>query len=181
MADLKHIEHLIGRVALRDRKAFMRLYDVTSAKLLGVCLRVLKDRAEAEDVLQEVFVKIWQRAGRYQVNGLSPMTWLITIARNASIDKLRARRAGETPIEDIADVVADPAPGPEATAVAQSEASRINACLDGLEGRRSEAVRGAYLQGETYAELAARFGVPVNTMRTWLRRSLISLRECLDK
>ena len=127
-------------------RAFGALYAATSAKLFGICLRVLKDRAEAEDALQDGYFKIWNRAGRYQVTGHSPMTWLITVARNSAIDVLRRhpRDAGG----DARDLtLSDPAPGPEAQAVAVSEAGRIVACLGELEEDRSAAVRGAYLEG----------------------------------
>ncbi|MGR3463298.1 sigma-70 family RNA polymerase sigma factor [Limimaricola sp.] len=184
MSRLTEIETMIGRVALGDRAAFGALYDATSAKLFGICLRVLDNRAEAEDALQEVFVKVWHNAGRYQVNGLSPMTWLITIARNHAIDRLRMRRKSERRAGGDLDAVtelADAAPGPEARAVAASENARIGHCLTELEPDRAAAVRGAYLAGESYADLAARFDVPLNTMRTWLRRSLMRLKECLTR
>jgi RNA polymerase sigma-70 factor (ECF subfamily) len=163
-----------------DRRAFAALYQATSAKLFGICLRVLQDRTEAEDVLQDIYVKIWRNAGHYQVNGLSPMTWLITIARNAAIDRLRRRRAVSGDSDDV-DLQADPAPGPEASAIAASDSARLTGCLAELDERHAQAVKGAYLDGETYADLAARFDVPLNTMRTWLRRSLLKLRECLSR
>ncbi|WP_432255913.1 sigma-70 family RNA polymerase sigma factor [Limimaricola sp. AA108-03] len=184
MSRQTEIEAMIGRVALGDRVAFGALYDATSAKLFGICLRVLNDRAEAEDALQEIFVKLWHNAGRYQVNGLSPMTWLITIARNHAIDRLRARRKAESrgggDMDAVADL-ADASPGPEALAVAASENQKIDRCMSELEPDRAAAVRGAYLTGESYAELAERHGVPLNTMRTWLRRSLMRLKECLTR
>ena len=180
MATRDEIERHILRAAQGDRAAFRALYDATSAKLLGIALRVLNDRAEAEDVLQEIYVKIWHNAARYTVNGLSPMTWLITIARNSAVDRLRKRR--RTDASDTLDErVADEGAGPEALAVAASERRRLDACMDELPGPRAEAVRRAYLDGETYADLAARFDVPLNTMRTWLRRSLLKLRECLSR
>lgn len=163
-----------------DRDAFLRLYDLTSAKLFGLCLRILRDRGASEDAVQEIYVKVWQNAARYQVNGLSPMTWLITVARNHAIDRLRARRFDTEPIE-TADLVHDPAPGPEASAVAAGERARIVGCLEELDTSQADAVRGAYLNGDSYAELAERFDVPLNTMRTWLRRSLIALRKCLER
>jgi RNA polymerase sigma-70 factor (ECF subfamily) len=180
MPDRAEIESLIARVALRDRAAFSALYDATSAKLFGVCLRILSDRAEAEDAVQEVYVRVWQKADRYAAGGYSPMTWLITIARNHAIDRLRARKAPTEDIDEVADLKAG-GPTPEGAAVAASEARRIGACLDELDPARADAVRGAYLAGETYQELASRHGVPLNTMRTWLRRSLLSLRECLSR
>ncbi|HKL64820.1 MAG TPA: sigma-70 family RNA polymerase sigma factor [Roseovarius sp.] len=180
MATRDDIERYILRAAQGDRAAFKSLYDATSAKLLGVALRVLNDRAEAEDVLQDIYVKVWHNAARYNVNGLSPMTWLITIARNSAVDRLRKRhRSGTT--EALDERIADGGAGPEAQAAAASERRRLDACMAELTVDRAEAVRRAYLDGETYADLAARFEVPLNTMRTWLRRSLLKLRECLSR
>lgn len=174
------IEALIARVALGDRAAFAALYEATSAKLFGVCLRVLSDRHEAEDALQEAFVRVWRKADRYAANGLSPMTWLITLARNVAIDRLRARKAPAETLETLPDL-ADGGATPEAAAIAASERSRIAGCLDELAPDRADAVRRAYLDGATYQELADRYAVPLNTMRTWLRRSLLKLRDCLSR
>jgi RNA polymerase sigma-70 factor (ECF subfamily) len=174
------ITKLIVRTSMGDRAAFDLLYRQTSAKLFGVCLRVLNDRAEAEEALQEVFVKIWTKADRFAVSELSPISWLVAIARNHSIDRIRSRRPPAVGVDAALDI-ADPTPGPEAMAVAGGESERIQRCLDELEPDRAAAVRGAYLSGESYAELAERHGVPLNTMRTWLRRSLLKLRECLER
>ncbi len=174
------ITKLIVRVSMKDRAAFDSLYRETSAKLFGVCLRILNDRGEAEEALQEVFVKIWTKADRFAVSDLSPISWLVAIARNHAIDVIRARRPAATVI-DAALEVSDPAPGPEALTVAGDEKNRIDACLGELEKDRAAAVRGAYLDGDSYAELAERFSIPLNTMRTWLRRSLIKLKECLER
>ncbi len=182
MATRDDIENWLAKCALGDRDAFARLYSATSSKLFGICLRVLDDRAEAEEVLQEIYVKVWRNAARYNANGLSPMTWLITIARNAAIDRLRRRRAAEGGYaDDAGELQLDPAKGPEAQAIAASEHARLAACFDELDSGHAAAVKGAYLDGETYADLAARFDVPLNTMRTWLRRSLLKLRECLSR
>ena len=176
------LEHWIGRAALGDRQAFSDLYSATSAKLFGVILRVLKDQAEAEEVLQEVYLRVWRNAGRYQINGFSPMTWLITIARNAAVDRKRRRpAAGVVSDPNVVEAQADPRPGPEQAAIAASDSTRLRGCLDELSDGHADAVRGAYLEGETYADLAQRFDVPLNTMRTWLRRSLITLKECLSR
>ncbi len=176
------LESWLAGAALGDRAAFGRLYDATSAKLFGIALRVLGSRAEAEDAMQDIYVKIWRNADRYRSNGLSPVTWLSTVARNHCIDLLRRRRAegarAEMPSDDR---LRDPGVGPEGQVVAAGEARAIADCFAELEPRRSEAVRRAYLEGETYAELATRFDVPLNTMRTWLRRSLITLRECMGR
>ncbi len=173
------IETLISRVALGDRAAFRALYGATSAKLFGVCLRVLKNRTDAEDVLQETFVKIWNNAAKYQVSGYSPITWLVTIARNQSIDRLRSRRpdvADLTEAEEIPDRTASP----EQQVIMGGEAARLRTCLEKLSPGRAEAVKAAYMEGYSYQELADRLQQPINTVRTWLRRSLISLKDCLS-
>ena len=171
---------MIVQIGLRDRSAFSDLYDATSAKLFGVCLRVLNNRSEAEEVLQEVYIRIWHKADSYAVTGHSPMTWLITVARNLAIDRLRRRKVVTRTIDEAVDV-ADHRPGPEAEAIASSERAQINACMGELDPTHADAVRRVYLGGETYAELAESLEVPLNTMRTWLRRSLLKLRECLSR
>ncbi|MFZ1816236.1 MAG: sigma-70 family RNA polymerase sigma factor [Rhizobiaceae bacterium] len=171
---------LIGRVAMRDRDAFRDLYSRTSAKLFGVCLRVLKDRAEAEDALQEIYLKIWHNASRFGPSRYSPISWLVAVARNHAIDRLRARKPQGADF-DTAYEVADDRPDPEQAAVNRSGERQIGDCLEELDNARQEAVRGAYLDGLSYQELAERHAVPLNTMRTWLRRSLMKLKECLEK
>ena len=171
---------LLGRVSLRDRRAFSRLYEQTSAKLFAIALRILKDRAEAEEALQEIYIKVWQRAERYQADQASPMTWLGTIARNHAIDLLRARKPQASDLDAAFDL-ASPEPGPEAVAINASEGSRIEGCMKALESDRAEAVRRAYVEGLSYQELADFYKIPLNTIRTWLRRSLLKLRECLDQ
>ncbi len=174
------VTKLIVRVSLKDRAAFDLLYRATSAKLFGVCLRVLSDRAEAEEALQEVFVKVWTKADRFVASELSPISWLVAIARNHAIDRIRARGQRTAAIDEAGEL-ADERPGPEAQAIAEGERERLSACLGELEADRAAAVRGAYLNGDSYAELAERFSVPLNTMRTWLRRSLMKLKECLER
>ena len=178
-SDTADIADLLARCALRDRQAFRDLYGRTSAKLFGVTLRILRDRSEAEEALQEVYVKIWQRADRYVPGGYSPISWLVAVARNHSLDVLRARKPKGDDI-DMALDVADAGPDPEQSAADRDERLRIDNCLGQLDAERADAVRGAYLDGFSYEELSARHKVPLNTMRTWLRRSLLKLRECLS-
>jgi RNA polymerase sigma-70 factor (ECF subfamily) len=177
--DEGEIERLLGRCALGDRAAFGALYAEVASKLFGVALRILADRGEAEEAAQEAFVRIWRNAGRYQPGRGSAAGWVVAIARNAAIDRARTRRA---PTRDLAEVVdlADGGPTPEASAVMSDERRRVEACLGQLPPDRARAVRAAYLEGYTYDELARAFAVPLNTMRTWLRRALLSLRACLE-
>jgi RNA polymerase sigma-70 factor (ECF subfamily) len=173
------ISKLLARVALHDRAAFDLVYEHTSAKLFGVALRLLKDRAEAEDALQEIYLKVWQRADHYAVSRASAISWLVAIARNHAIDRLRARNETEEIDDDVLSVP-EQGPTPEASAIAGSERARVEDCLAQLENDRAEAIRGAYLDGYSYQELADRFSIPLNTMRTWLRRGLTKLKECLE-
>lgn len=174
------LDGLIARVALADRRAFDRLYTMTSGRLFAVALRMMKNRAEAEDVLQDAYVRIWQRAGSFRPGEGRSMSWLTTITRNLAIDRMRVRVAPVAPIE-MAQDVPDDGLTPE-TALAQSQSrAKIDACLEELEAQRAEAVRAAYLEGWSYQELADRFDTPLNTIRTWLRRSLLRLRDCLEQ
>lgn len=173
------ISDLLQSVAAQDRDAFRQLYSAAGSKLMGVLIRMLGTRAEAEDALQEVFTRVWLRAGRYDATKGRGMTWLIALSRNHAIDRLRARPDHVS--DDVAmEAAADPAPRAETQLMAKGEARRITACFDTLEPDRALALRGAYLDGYSYIDLAARFDVPLNTMRTWLRRSLQKLRECMD-
>jgi RNA polymerase sigma-70 factor (ECF subfamily) len=177
---MDELSTLLGRVGLRDRKAFARLYDLASPKLFSIAIRILRDRTEAEEALQEIFIKVWQRAERYAPEQGGPMTWLGTIARNHAIDVIRARKPAGSDLDDAFDI-ASPEPGPEAKAINKSEGSRIDGCMRTLEPDRADAVRKAYVEGLSYQELADFYKIPLNTMRTWLRRSLLKLRECLEQ
>jgi RNA polymerase sigma-70 factor (ECF subfamily) len=176
------IAALLAKVATGDRSAFRELYANTASKLMGVLVRMLGQRAEAEEALQDVFTRVWTRAGRFDAAKGSALGWLVAVARNAAIDRLRARPPVATGAEeDEAATVADDRPGPEAGLIARGDARRVIDCMGELEPDRAQAVRGAYLQGMSYQQLADRYTVPLNTMRTWLRRSLIRLRECMER
>lgn len=181
-----YIAELILRVAKCDRDAFDELYARTSAKLFGVALRILNDRAEAEEALQEIFLKVWRAADRFEIAEFSAMSWLIAIARNHAIDRARKRRARlslrDSNIElDAAISLIAAAPTPEETAARGSERQRLERCLAELDPKHAHLVRGAYLEGKSYKQLAQETGAPVNTVRTWLRRSLRKLRESLGE
>ncbi len=174
------ISGLIAQTALQDRKAFQELYLATSAKLFGVCTRILKSDSEAEDALQEIYVRIWQRAASFAQTEHSPMSWLIAIARNYCIDVIRSRKPGTLPFDEAPEI-ASKDPTPEQSALISSDRRELDGCLGQLEDHYADAIRGAYLEGYSYDELATRHKTPLNTMRTWLRRSLMKLKECLQK
>lgn len=171
----------LGRTGQGDRAAFRRVYEATSAKLLGVTLRILADRQLAEDVLQDTYLTVWRKAGSFDASRASPITWLVTIARNRAIDRLRSGAAmrNATPIDE-AFTVADDGPSPAQAAETGDDVRRLNDCLGDLDDRTGGAIRTAFLEGVTYDALAARENVPLGTMKSWIRRGLIRLRACLD-
>ncbi|MFM6930688.1 MAG: sigma-70 family RNA polymerase sigma factor [Novosphingobium sp.] len=171
----------IGRVAQGDRKALEFVYRATSAKLFGICLRISGDRGEAEDALQDVYVNLWNAAGRFDAARASPVSWLAVFARNRTIDRLRRRRRvdASAPME-AADHVADAAPLADEALLAGEESARIHTCLDTLEERQRGVIRTAFFDGVTYADLAARQDVPLGTVKSWVRRGLARLKQCLE-
>lgn len=172
----------LAAVARQDRAALRRVYDLTSAKLFGICLRICGDRGSAEDVLQAVYLKIWDRAGRFDAARASPITWLATIARNSAIDWRRsavARGLGPVRGDGAALTVADEAPLADQQLLASEAEGRLHRCLGELEARAQNCIRSAFFDGLTYAELAAQENVPLGTMKSWIRRGLIRLKDCL--
>jgi RNA polymerase sigma-70 factor (ECF subfamily) len=178
----KQLAAALNRVANGDRAALRLVYDMTAAKLFGVCLRILNDRSEAEDVLQEVYLTVWQKAATFDEARASPITWLVAIARNRAIDRARSAAPSRRsdPIEAAADVEDPGTTAFESFASAQ-ENERLKSCLDEIEERQSLAIRAAFMGGFTYEELAERSGVPLGTMKSWIRRGLAKLRECLER
>ena len=178
----ERIDALLPQVAAGDRAAFETLYRMTSSALFGICLRVLGDRGEAEDVLQEVYVTVWGKAVQFDPARASASTWLGMIARNRAIDRLRALppRARMAPIE-AADTIPDGAPSPAAEAESSTDRARLDDCLEQLDQRRRSLIRVAFFDGATYEELAARVGSPLGSVKSWIRRGLLQLRGCLEQ
>jgi RNA polymerase sigma-70 factor (ECF subfamily) len=172
----------IARVARGDRAALRLVYSETSAKLFGVCLRILGDRSEAEDVLQDVYLTVWRKAASFDEAVASPITWLVAIARNRSIDRLRfsAGSRAHVPLEAAAEVPDAGLSALERLEIGEDQA-RLKDCLQELEERQSAAIRSAFLDGFTYEELAMRNRVPLGTMKSWIRRGLLKLRVCLER
>ena len=169
----------LGRVSAGDRDALRQVYDLTAAKLFGVCLRICQDREAAEDVLQQVYLKVWDRAGRFDGKRASPITWLCTIARNTAIDWRRCNGSFTHVPESAAALLPDRSPLASEQMEASEQRARIFDCLDGLEERPRHAIRAAFFDGLTYAQLAEAMAVPLGTLKSWVRRGLIQLKACL--
>ena len=170
---------ILEAVARRDRQAFSRLYERTSAKLYGICIRLLGNESEAEEVLQDVYVTVWQKADRFERGRASPITWLAVLTRNKGIDRLRRRAVKSEPIDAAADVE-DDSPLPFDLVRQKQEAGRLSHCLEELDERPRAMIRAAFIDGATYPELAEREGVPLGTMKSWIRRAMQRLRGCLE-
>lgn len=174
------LSDVLVRTGTKDQRAFQRLYRLTSAKLFGICLRICGERKAAEDVLQEVYLTVWLRAGSYKAERGNPITWLATIARNRAIDWQRAHRGGtSTGIDQIAEL-ADERPSASDRLLFAEADQQLYTCLDTLADEQHAAIRSAFFDGITYAQLAERRGIPLATMKSRVRRGLARLRECLD-
>jgi RNA polymerase sigma-70 factor (ECF subfamily) len=180
--DRETLAAALSRVAQGDRAAFAQVYERTSAKLFGICLRILGNRNEAEEALQEAYINVWQKASGFDPARSSPITWLAALARNKAIDRLRAR--GSRPSEPLGDdalAVADPAASAPDRIETAEEGQLLARCIGELEERQAAPIRQAFFGGATYAELATREGVPLGTMKSWVRRGLLRLKECLQR
>lgn len=171
---------LLAAVARGDRDAFERLYAATRAKIYGVALRILRRKDLAEEVTQESYLRVWRRAPEFDPARATPITWMVAIARNRALDIVRKK--AEAPIEEeplaieAGGELAQASPKPEMT----DELKRLLACMGNLDEERRRLLLLAYYSGWTREQLAAKFDKPVNTIKTWLRRSLLQIRECLQ-
>ena len=170
---------LLAAVAKGDEPAFEKLYAATSAKLYGVVLRILRRPELADEVMQEAYLKIWNGAAQFDASLASPITWMVAIARNRAIDLVRKKT--DVSVEDMPDApeLAADVPDPLAVRERSEDARRLLDCLGRLEPEQRQLVLLAYYDGLSREQLAARFKRPVNTIKTWLRRSLLAVRECL--
>jgi RNA polymerase sigma-70 factor, ECF subfamily len=179
------LEHWLAATALGDQRAFERLYQATSAHLLGVAYGVLRQRERSEEVLQEAFFKVWHGAGSYRADIATPMTWLINIVRNQAIDRQRvgqAQRAAQVELDDAAAELADePERRPQHLVEEALVRARIDGCMAGLAAGQRQALALAFFRGLVHAEIAEVMGAPLGTVKAWVRRGSERLRECLQQ
>jgi RNA polymerase sigma-70 factor (ECF subfamily) len=171
---------LLAAVAKGDEAAFARLYAATRAKLYGVVLRILNRQDLADEVMQESYLRIWRSAGQFDPLRATPITWMVAIARNHAIDLLRRRAEASIEDEPEAMDLAAGNPDPSARREVSEELQRLLACIGRLSPTRQRLVLLAYYNGWSRERLGAELETPVSTIKTWLRRSLLEIRECLD-
>lgn len=179
-ARLLLVETLLA-VGRDDARAFERLYRLTAAKLFGICLLICGDRQAAEDVLQDVYATVWRRAGAFEPGRASPISWLAAIARNRAIDWRRSQGSRAWVPAEQADAVPDERPDARDALLANEGERRLLACMDRLDPQQAAVIRQAFFGGMTYAALAEHRGVPLGTMKSWVRRGLLRLRRCLEE
>lgn len=180
VADDATLRRLLAGIARGEADRLAELYDLSSPKLYGLILRIQRDRGLAEDVLQDVYMRIWQAAGAYRPDAGPPMPWLVTIARNRAIDSVRRKTEVQGPeLESGEDWVARII-DPHDAAVAFQDRDALAACLGRLEPLHRECVVLAYCEGRSREELARHFDRPVNTIKTWLHRALAALKTCME-
>lgn len=178
--DKAELDSLVAAVARRDRNAFRRLYDLASPKLFATIFRIVRNKPAAEEVLQDVFLRIWQNAESFSPQTAPARAWMNSIARNRAIDVLRQKGfATVTSAADDTDWYERIAEDRDREADMINNAS-LRHCLGQIDDQARTCVLLAYYEGFSREELAERYDRPVNTIKTWLHRSLASLRACLD-
>lgn len=174
----RELAALFPAIASGDRRAFARLYERTSAKLYGIALRLLQSETEAEEVLQDVYVSVWRKAGQFSIERASPITWLAVITRNRAIDRLRRRNPPAASLEEAGDPASTDLDALDLLEKADDR-KRLEGCLGQLEEAPRRAILAAFLDGATHSQIAAREQVPLGTMKSRIRRALAALKMCL--
>lgn len=176
---------LLQRIAARDTAALAELYDRHSRLLFGLILRIVRDRGEAEDILQDAFVRVWNRAEIYDPRIGGPLPWIVRVARNRALDRLRSRKvraAVDASVIDAAAVEPTPDTGiqsPEAAVLEAERRLRLTGALAGLPFEQRQLIEAAFFEGYTHSELARRFGLPLGTVKTRIRSGMIAMRHGL--
>ncbi|MCW1427812.1 sigma-70 family RNA polymerase sigma factor [Novosphingobium sp. JCM 18896] len=163
---------MLRHVAAGDMAAFRAVYDHAAGRLLAITMAILRDRAGAEDAVQEAFLRIWRKAGTYQASRGAPLAWMSVIARNAALDQARSRRGTEEiEVADVPDLAVAPVEPPDA---------RLGQCLGRLPADQARSIVAMYTYGLSHAELAELLAVPLGTAKSWVRRGTQSLKECME-
>ena len=183
VADPDAIAELMARCVLRDQRAFAELYRMTSAKLYGVAIRILRRNDWAEEVVQESFVSIWNHIVEYSAARSAPMTWMTAIVRNRSLDWLRRPNLerGHEDYDLLVESLPDEGASPDVRLGNSRDAMALAECLKQLSGDQRQTIVLAYTHGLSHGELAEHLKQPLGTVKTWIRRGLERLKGCMDR
>lgn len=181
-ADL--LAHLLARIALKDQKALQQLYDRVAARLNGIARKILYDNDLSNDVLQETFLQIWHNAAEYRRDQSEPMTWMTSLLRYRTLDKLRSENREQKrrdQFEEVQELFGEEAVASPMKGLLQGEAdSLLHRCLGTLDMMNKNAILMAYYYGYSREDIAIHVGQPINTVKSWLKRGLARLAQCLD-
>lgn len=188
----KELSGLLARAGIGDRAAFAELYRRTASHLYAVVLRINRDRAQAEDILQEVYVNVWRAARGYDAAQGQPLTWLTSIARHRAIDSLRRQQTqprlqstnltdDDDSDTDMLELHAADSPGPLELLAQAADARALGHCMEQLSSAQRQSVALAFFDGLSHAEVAEHLRQPLGTVKSWVRRALQSLKDCLQR
>jgi RNA polymerase sigma factor (sigma-70 family) len=175
----QRLAELLARCAQRNAPALEELYHACAPMLLGCLMKILRRRALAEEALQDLFVQVWQRAGQYEAHRGRPHAWLVSMARYRAIDILRRERTSSIDMQDVADTLADEVGEADSTASAADD-RLLESCMERLEAEQRECIRLAFLAGRSHAQIAAARSRPIGSVKSWIRRGLVALKECIE-
>ncbi len=175
------IQPLLQGCAQNDQKALESLYKLTAPKLFPLLVRILRREDWAQEVLQEAFMKIWNHAGHYNPGKAKPMTWMTSIGRNCALDRLRrVKFESVADSDDLAEQLVDDSPTVDMQMVQSEQAKALRQCMEQLAENQRNSLQLAYFEGLTHAELAERLEVPLGSVKTWIRRGMLSIKKCLE-
>jgi RNA polymerase sigma-70 factor (ECF subfamily) len=177
-AAIDQLADLIRRVAAGDRGAFRRIYDLQAPRLYGIALRITRQAPLASDAVHDALLQLWRNAGRFDIDRGNPEAWLISLVRYRALDIVR-HRAREAPEDDLPEAI-DEDPDPFARLASSRDAAALHRCLNGLEPDRRRLLSLAFVEGLSHSEVAERVKMPLGTVKSGIRRSLQSLRLCLE-
>ena len=180
MSDPLRLQTLLAATARKDEQAFARLYELSSANLYGVAIRILKSESAAQDALQDAFVQVWQRANDFHSDKGSPMAWMASIVRYRALDMIR-RQKPTLPVEAIDLEQVDQEPGLLGDVLESDMSKLIRDCLQELGAPQRSMILLAFFDGLTHDELADRTATPLGTVKSWIRRGLQSIKRCLER
>jgi RNA polymerase sigma factor (sigma-70 family) len=184
--DDRHLAHLIERVSKKDTDALKQLYSATSGKMLGIAMRIIGNREQAEDILQDAYLKIWRIAEDYRQSLSPPIAWMGIIVRSRALDVMRKNATekhlqGSDIDDDAIQALDETADNPMDTALASEQAWALHECLKKIDAKPREVLVQAYFKDLSHGELANQLSLPLGTVKTWIRRSLEQLRVCLAR
>jgi RNA polymerase sigma factor (sigma-70 family) len=185
-ADDRQLVYLIEQVSKKDTDALKQLYQATSGKMLGIAMRIIGNREQAEDILQDAYLKIWRIAEDYKQSLSPPIAWMGIIVRSRALDVMRKNATekhlqGSDIDDDTIQALDETADNPMDTALASEQAWALHECLKKIDAKPREVLVQAYFKDLSHGELATQLSLPLGTVKTWIRRSLEQLRVCLAR